>query len=569
MATLTTSWQSFASSSYKASAGATVTFYLEAKYSTQSQQNNTTTVQTRLRSTISGGSLRGSGYEFKCTYCNTRSGTGIWTFENEVIISGENTITHNTNGEKSISLSASAKNTYWNINKSMSVTVDIPKINRLAIVTSATDFTDEENPTLTFDNPAGFDVKPYLSFYNESLTLLYTLSRNDVITSPYTWDITAEERNVIRGITNQQKKYRVQVGVDTYNGNTKLGYNSIAKEMTYVNATPTQTITTTETNATIVSLLGSSSASTIVQNMSNLTFAITPTALKNATISKVELDGVPDTTSPYEFANIIPTTNTFNVKTTDSRQLYVEETVTKTLINYEPVDILTVTFERPSPTSDNVVLNAEIRYFQATFGSTPNVPTIKWKKGETGQENTLSSSDYTIDTQNNKITITNLTLTNAISYQDEARFYFYVNDLLTQDADSHNYVTKGIPTFDVGEHDFQVNGDLFIADTDRDNAVNVLNKINEITPKTELVSFSVTPSTSRGSCGYGTANVDISTLNINKILSLTYCAGSTYMLWGCETDLSVLNPTSLDIFGYRLAGTYSSSIGGYVLIEYI
>ena len=86
MATLTTSWQSFASASYKASAGATVTFYLEARYSKQSVSNNTTTVYTRLRSTISGGSLRGSGYEFKCTYCNTRSGTGVWTFENEVII---------------------------------------------------------------------------------------------------------------------------------------------------------------------------------------------------------------------------------------------------------------------------------------------------------------------------------------------------------------------------------------------------------------------------------------------------------------------------------------------------
>lgn len=480
MATLTTSWQSFASSSYTASSGAKVTFYLEAKYSTQSQQNNTTTVQTRLRSTINSGySLRGAGYEFKCTYCNTRSGTGIWTFGNEVIISGEKTIKHNTDGSKSISLSASAKNTYWNINKSMSATVDIPKIDRLAIVTSATDFTDEENPTLTFDNPAGFDVKPYLSFYNESLTLLYTLSRNDVITSPYTWDITAEERNVIRGITNQQKKYRVQVGVDTYDGNTKLGYNSIAKEMTYVNATPTQSITTTETNATIVSLLGSSSANTIVQNASNLTFSITPTALKSATISKVELDGVSDTSSPYEFTNIIPTTNTFNVKTTDSRTLYVEEAITKTLINYEPIDILSVTFERPAPTSDDVVLNAELRYFQATFGSTPNVPTIKWKKGETGQENTLSASDYTIDTQNNKITITNLTLTNAISYQDEARFYFNVNDLLTQDADSHNYVTKGIPTYDAGKYSFQVNGQLYIADINRENAYPIVDYVFE------------------------------------------------------------------------------------------
>ena len=141
MATLTTSWKSYASSSYTASGGAKVTFYLEAKYSTQSLEDNTTVIQTRLRSTINSGySLRGSGYEFTCTYCNTRSGTGIWSFTNEVIISsGDKTITHNTDGTKSLSLSATAKNTYWSINKSMSATVDLPKINRLAIVTNAND----------------------------------------------------------------------------------------------------------------------------------------------------------------------------------------------------------------------------------------------------------------------------------------------------------------------------------------------------------------------------------------------------------------------------------------------
>ena len=108
MVTLTTSWQSYASATWSGSQGASLTFYLEARYTSQNQQNNTTNVETRLRSDISG-SLRGSGYEFTCTYCNTRSGTGIWTFEDEVIISGGNTVTHNTDGSKSITLSATAK----------------------------------------------------------------------------------------------------------------------------------------------------------------------------------------------------------------------------------------------------------------------------------------------------------------------------------------------------------------------------------------------------------------------------------------------------------------------------
>lgn len=479
MATLTTSWKSYASASYTASSGAKVTFYLEARYSTQSTPNNTTTVYTRLRSTINSGySLRGSGYSFSCTYCNTKSGTGVWTFGNEVIISSSaKTITHNTDGKKSISLSATAKNTYWNINKSMSATVDLPKIDRLATVVSATDFTDESNPTVTFDNPAGFDIKPYLNFYDNSNNLVYGLQRSTNVSSPYTWNITEAERTALRQATNQQSSYRVQVGVYTYNDSTNIGYNSLAKTFSFVDANPTQTITTAETNQKIVALLGESTANTIIKNASNLTFSVIPTALKSATVSKVELNGVPDTTSPYEFTNIVPTTNSFVVKTTDSRTLSVESTITKTMIDYEPIYILSVSFKRYAPTSSDVILNAEIKYKQATFGSTANVPTIKWKKGEDGQENTLSTSDYTVDTQNNKITISNLTLTDAIPYNNDATFYLLVQDLLTSHSDADD-VRRGIPTFEAGEHDFQVNGDLYIADTNRQNPINVKDKLN-------------------------------------------------------------------------------------------
>ena len=115
MATLTTSWKSYASTSYTASAGAKVTFYLEAKYSSQNTANNTTTVYTRLRSTISGGTLRGSGYSFTCTYCDKRSGTGVWTFENETILSGGFWQNHNDDGTAEIGLSAHVYNKYHGI----------------------------------------------------------------------------------------------------------------------------------------------------------------------------------------------------------------------------------------------------------------------------------------------------------------------------------------------------------------------------------------------------------------------------------------------------------------------
>lgn len=483
MATLTTSWKSYASTSYTASAGAKVTFYLEAKYSSQNTANNTTTIYTRLRSTISGGTLRGSGYSFTCTYCDKRSGTGVWTFENEVIISSPaKTITHNSDGKKSLSLSASAKNTYWNIDKSLNATVDLPKINRLAIVTSASDFTDEENPILSFSNPAGFTVYPYLNFYDDNNNLVHQLYRNsESITSPYTWNITDEERISLWSATNKQQKYKVNVGVNTYNGTTKLGNNSKAQIMTYINAEPSQSTVFTETNQKVIDILGTNTAETLIQNVSKLKLTSTPTVKKSATVSKILFEhnnlSTEDKESPYEY--IFDVVNSkFKVTIVDSRGYSIPTEYTKTIIEYIPVNIDSFSFKRENPTSSNIKLNSQISYKQTNFVTTANIPTIKWKVGTDGQLNTLTTSDYTIDAENNKITISNLVLENVLPYTEENRLYLYVNDLLTEDTENEP-VLRGIPTCDMGEHDFQVNGDLFVADTNRENKVNILEKINQ------------------------------------------------------------------------------------------
>lgn len=363
-----------------------------------------------------------------------------------------------------------------------SKTVDIrmPSIDRLATVNNATDFTDETTPTVTFSNPGGFTVYPYLNFYDNNNNLVYQLYRNsETITSPYTWNITSEERSALWRATNKQQTYKVNVGVDTYNGTTKLGYNSKTQTMTYVNANPTQTVVVTETNQNVINVLGNDSTATyVVQNASELQFASTPSTLKYATVKNVSLyyNGVLKqsiTTSSYTFNPIKVETNTFNVVATDSRNLQENNEIkwtTNYYIEYIPINIDSFSFKRENPTSSDIVLNATIKYKQTTFKSTANVPTIKWKVGEQGTLNTISSSDYTIDTTNDTITITNLVLSNVLSYQNSEKMYLYVNDLLTQDTENM-IVTKGIPTFDAGEHDFQVNGDLFVADVNRQNKI--------------------------------------------------------------------------------------------------
>lgn len=478
MATLTKSWKELDSATFT-SGSFSVKFILEAKYSEQSITNNSTKVQSRLRSYVLKGSGSGTGYEFTCTYCDERSGSGKWTFEDEVIIEGTNTIIHNNDGNKSIYLEATAYNKWFGFNKKMSATVDLPKIDRLAVVNTTSDFNDEENPSLTFSNPGNFTIKPYINFYDNNNTLVYQLYRNTSITSPYTWNITDTERTTIRNACNKQKSYKINIGVDTYNGTTKLGFNSISKTFTIINATPTGSYTLTEQNTKISDILGAVS-DYIVQNASKIKLEVTPVAVKGATIKSVifsyESTEVGKTATPYENTFDILNSNVFRVQIIDSRGNSQEYTITKTLIEYLPVNINSFKFKRESPTSSNIYLTADITYFQATFNTTINAPSIKYKMGETGTLRTLASSDYTIDTENNKILITNKKITDTLAYNQEQTFYLYVEDKLSSKEDKQS-VIKGIPTFEAGEHDFQVNGDLFVADINRQNAINILDAI--------------------------------------------------------------------------------------------
>lgn len=446
-----------------------------AKYTSQSTVDNKTTYY--LKSTYyipSQSYIRFDSATAKLDGTSKSYGSTTLYKGETTIQEVSRTITHNSDGSsptKSVKTEWSA--TFGGSGTS-TASISMPKINRLATITSASDFTDEENPTLSFSNPAGFIIYPYLNFYDKDNNLVHQLIRkSESITSPYTWNITDEERSALWQSTNKQQTYKVNVGVDTYNGTTKVGYNSKAQTMTYVNAEPSQSTVFTETNQKVIDVLGTDTAETLIQNASKVTLVSTPEVKKEATVSKILFEhnnlSTEDKESPYEYSFDVVNSK-FKVTIVDSRSYSIPTEYTKTIIEYIPVNIDSFSFKRENPTSSNIKLNAQIRYKQATFGTTENVPTIKWKLGADGELNTLTTDDYTIDAENNKITISNLVLENVLPYTEENRFYLYVNDLLTEDTENEP-VLRGIPTCDMGEHDFQVNGDLFVADVNRQNKI--------------------------------------------------------------------------------------------------
>lgn len=366
MATLTTSWQSFASASFS-TGSSTVVFYLEARYTSQNTTNNTTNVQTRLRSDLTSGYISGAGYKFTCSYASTVSGSGTWTFGDEVITSGSSTVKHNNDGTKTLSLSATAYNKYWGFNKSMSASVSLPKIDRIADVLTGTAFTDETNPTITFNNPAGFQLEPYLNFYVNGVNVLSITRPKGTYTSPYTWSLTDAERNTIRSTITTVSSFNVTEGLYTYSGNTYIGYDSATGRFTFVNANPTFDATYEDTNATTLAITGNNQQ--IIQNQSTLQINCTNVAaLKDATLTSLtaSINGI-----SYN-GTISGTTATINVGTinvaeniaaiitlTDSRGLTKVVNLPLTVLSYsQPTATISLARENNFYSTTNIKVEA-------------------------------------------------------------------------------------------------------------------------------------------------------------------------------------------------------------------
>ncbi len=339
MATLTTSWQNIASWSYTFPPGNTVYFYLDAKYSTQSIANNTTDIQTRLTSGMSGGSASGAGYTYTCSYAPTVSGSGTWNFENETITSGGGTITHNADGTKTLWLGATAKNNYWGFNGSFGANVDLPRIPRQANLISAQDFTDEGNPTITYSNPAGNSVTALDAYIEkDSSTVMIGLRGINKTGSSYTFNFTEEERNTLRTFCTG-KSMPARFVIQTTIGSNKY-WSVITKTMTIVNGNPTFTNVTsvTDSNAITSALTGDNTK--FIKGVSNALITINSSdkaiANKQATMSSYVINGSSQTYADdftYTLNNV--STDSITIYASDSRGNSTSVTKTIDLINYE------------------------------------------------------------------------------------------------------------------------------------------------------------------------------------------------------------------------------------------
>lgn len=221
--------------------------------------------------------------------------------------------------------------------------VSLPKIDRYGYLTGATDFNDEQNPTIWYSNPLGDNVttlEAYIEKEDLSQTLVYArpISKTG---NAYIFELTAEERGRLRNATPNSASLRVHFVIHTKLGNDDY-YSALTRTMTIVNGNPTFNVAYQDTNATTTAITQNNQQ--IIQNNSTLQVNITSaTALKGASLStaKVTINGVTTTQSISSSTlninigtlNLSSNTNA-TVSIIDSRGLTTTKTLALTILGW-------------------------------------------------------------------------------------------------------------------------------------------------------------------------------------------------------------------------------------------
>lgn len=302
----------------------------------------------------------------------------IGTYASVTLLSGTTTVGHNTDGTKSMSVKftldmATASWTPGPMSKTATMT--LTKIPRQATITSAPDFTDEDNPTVKWSNPAGGSVQ--LGIFNGSFTPL--ADYRSASGSSYTFQLTQKEREAMRKVDTTKNTAQVRFYIkNTAGGQTFITFTT--RTLTIKNPAPTLNPSVADVNPTTLALTGDSGR--LVKGYSNAEVTTGAKAVKQATLKSQKVTCGKKTLTGDGTIDAVES-GTFSIEATDSRGNTTKQTVTKTLINYFPP---TCAIQPGSPDIlGRFALKAAGVVFSESFGSVKNAVTVQYRyrvKGE-------------------------------------------------------------------------------------------------------------------------------------------------------------------------------------------
>lgn len=258
---------------------------------------------------------------------------------------------------------------------------------------------------------------------------------------------------------------------------TVLGDPSTCTFTVTATGSPTVSGSIVDTDSTTIALTGNSS--TLIRYRSNPKCTITATPKNSASISTVKIRGTAVTgttgsngvvTAEKTYSNASYTS--FAFAATDSRGYSSSITLNPTVVSYVELTCSPV-ISRPTPTGSSIVMSVSGALYRGSFGAASNTLTLDYRykttDGSYGSWKTIASSSIVLGSS--KYTVSNLSLGEDFDYKTSYVFQVRARDGATVNGTSYTLSTvtktievqKGIPIFDWGENDFNVNVALMLS----------------------------------------------------------------------------------------------------------
>lgn len=384
------------------------------------------------------------------------AGTSIQLRPGTVVASGETVIAHGTDGKKTFNANGGGGIFQYSTIQTGSGNWELPQIPRAATLTAAPHFNDEENPTITYSNPAGEAVESLQAcIANEAGTVVYADYRDISKTgSSYTFELTDQERNNLRWATINSPNLTVKFYVTTMIGGNRYE-STLDKIMTIANAEPTLVASAYDNGGTSTALTGDNNI--IIKGFNYIVASQEATAYKGATIKKqtISCGGqvIEGTFGAFENAE----SGEIIFSATDSRGKTTTQTVAKQVIEYVK---LTCNLEVKNPNAEGeTTVKISGNYFNGSFGAQDNTLAIAYRyKENDGEYGEWKEATASISGNTYSISIDEKVRDYRLAYTFQARAIDKIN---TGGILSVEKKVKSIPIFDWGENDFKFNVDVY------------------------------------------------------------------------------------------------------------
>lgn len=391
------------------------------------------------------------------------------------IRSGSQTISHNSDGTKTINYSFSVNDgsgqSYTCGNASASGDLTLTTIPRASSINSFYGNDIEEYFSVNYTSYySGFTNKLRLSIPNVIALETFNYSSGE------TFKLSDDTINYLYSYMSKIKTVKIGAVIETWNGDTKIGES--------VELINTCSITDCEPTIESASYLDSNTETTkitannqqIIRNHSTVVINLTNLkSFKGATLDKctATINGITKSFSnitgtsidsiSLNFGTVDISNNTvLTITLTDSRGYTATKELKISIINYIDLSINAV-IKRTQPTTGEVDVTFSGNYYNGKLGNVANSLTINWFYRERGANSWLSGGNITPIISSNTFNNGNtaISLGKIFNYQKSYEFYLQVVDKLITLKPTY-IVPQGIPVFNWGKDFFNIFGTLKI-----------------------------------------------------------------------------------------------------------